>query len=215
MDGPGILGVKEGAGGHEGDRSGFSLSVRCESSMKNTRVLMASSWRLVAVLGLLIAPGAPLAFAAGPIPAADGVIHGCHNNATGVLRVVSDASQCLSSTNALVQRNAALLETPLAWNQAGPQGPKGDTGSRYSVTSACPPPPFGVPVGTPIPYGPLAPGSSCTIDVTYTATTGTAPTRVLGSLAIASNAINGVVNVAILATGDPATCQGRPSCLQP
>jgi hypothetical protein len=56
------------------------------------------------------------------IPGPNGLIQGCYNNALGVLRVVPASSQCITSGN------PQLLETPLAWNQTGPQGLQGATG---------------------------------------------------------------------------------------
>jgi len=51
---------------------------------------------------------------------ADNVIHGCVSRLFGILRIVSSPGQCLNG------------ETPISWNQTGPQGPqgpKGDTGA--------------------------------------------------------------------------------------
>ncbi len=48
--------------------------------------------------------------------ATDGLIHGCVKNRKGTLRVVSDPSECKSR------------ETPLSWNQQGPQGEPGVDG---------------------------------------------------------------------------------------
>jgi hypothetical protein len=76
--------------------------------------------------------GTGVAAAATSIPGANGQIQGCYNLATGVLRVVSDPTQCLTSSNPLVVKNPALLETPLAWSQAGPQGPVGPAGAPGS-----------------------------------------------------------------------------------
>jgi hypothetical protein len=53
---------------------------------------------------------------------ADTVIHGCVSRLFGVLRIVNSPGQCFNG------------ESPISWNQAGPQGqtgpqgPKGDTG---------------------------------------------------------------------------------------
>jgi Putative metal-binding motif len=73
--------------------------------------------------------GAVLALLAGglayaTIPASNGVINGCYEKRTGILRVIDAEAgkSCLS------------LETPISWNRrgdpgpAGPQGPKGDQG---------------------------------------------------------------------------------------
>jgi hypothetical protein len=46
-----------------------------------------------------------------------GVIHGCVSKKFGTLRVVADPSGC-----------SAVHETPLSWNQIGPQGPPGTEG---------------------------------------------------------------------------------------
>jgi collagen triple helix repeat protein len=76
---------------------------------------------------LAVTVGAGIAYAS--IPSTNGVINGCYEKRTGILRVIdSDAGKtCLS------------FETPISWNQqgpkgeagpAGPAGPKGDAGSR-------------------------------------------------------------------------------------
>jgi hypothetical protein len=76
--------------------------------------------------------GTGVAAAATSIPGANGQIQGCYNLATGILRVVSDPTQCLTGSNPLVVKNPALLETPLAWNQAGPPGAAGPAGPQGS-----------------------------------------------------------------------------------
>ena len=86
------------------------------STRKGTLVVLALA------LALVIAGG--VAYAAAGIPAADGTIYGCyldHQNTLerqGNLRVVSDPSLCKNN------------EVAISWNQEGPQGPKGDPGSR-------------------------------------------------------------------------------------
>jgi hypothetical protein len=62
---------------------------------------------------IVTAGTAAVAYAA--IPGGDGVIHGCYSKSGGALNVVSGTT-CKSN------------ETPLSWNQAGPQGPTGDQG---------------------------------------------------------------------------------------
>jgi hypothetical protein len=52
------------------------------------------------------------------IPGADGVIHACFAD-TGKLRVIDPQTD-----------TCRREETPLQWNQTGPQGPKGDTGTQ-------------------------------------------------------------------------------------
>ena len=61
------------------------------------------------------------------IPDANGVIHGCRNTKTGVLRVIdTDKGQTCSKD-----------ETALSWNQTGPQGPAGSVlpGTIYDAIS--------------------------------------------------------------------------------
>lgn len=60
--------------------------------------------------------GAGVAWAA--IPGSNGVINGCYEKRTGILRVVDaeTGKKCLS------------FETPISWNQAGLQGPTGEKG---------------------------------------------------------------------------------------
>src|SRR5687767_6123232 len=56
-----------------------------------------------------------IAFAS--VPDANGVIHGCYHKSSGVLRVIDNSSaQCNNN------------ETPIQWNQAGPQGAPGPQG---------------------------------------------------------------------------------------
>ena len=50
--------------------------------------------------------------------AAENVINGCLNKKTGALRVVSDPSKCRK------------YETPISWNQTGPQGIPGPQGKQ-------------------------------------------------------------------------------------
>lgn len=59
------------------------------------------------------------AVAAGVIPGADGVIHGCYNAKNGILRVIDpDVSSCKRS------------EQMIAWNERGPEGPPGPEGPK-------------------------------------------------------------------------------------
>jgi hypothetical protein len=64
--------------------------------------------------------------AAGSIPDSQGVFHGCYKQATGALRVVVDASQCLPT------------ETAIQWNQQGQQGPPGAQGPQGPAGPAGP-----------------------------------------------------------------------------
>jgi hypothetical protein len=56
---------------------------------------------------------------------AGGVIGGCYNNATGVLRVAIDAYPCVVAGNPILEGAPWLLETPISWNQVGPKGDQG------------------------------------------------------------------------------------------
>ena len=73
-------------------------------------------YAIVGVLGISIG-GAGAIFASALIPGPDGVIHGCYQSATGILRVVADPSACRGT------------ETAIWWNQVGPQGATGATGA--------------------------------------------------------------------------------------
>jgi hypothetical protein len=76
------------------------------------RVLIPTTFALAIAVGVGVATGA--------IPDSGGVIHGCYEQDEGQLRVIDTArgGACRPS------------ETPLNWNQTGPQGPKGDTGPQ-------------------------------------------------------------------------------------
>src|SRR5688572_25782723 len=74
-----------------------------------------SRWKLVAAAAA-VALAVPVAYAAitiGP----DGVIHACYDK-KGMLRIVASESSCSQN------------ETPISWNQEGPQGDKGDKGDK-------------------------------------------------------------------------------------
>lgn len=75
--------------------------------------------RVLVLAGAALATTAGVAFAT--IPGSDGVINGCYEKRTGILRVIDTEAgkRCLS------------FETAISWNQggtAGPQGPMGDKG---------------------------------------------------------------------------------------
>jgi len=57
-------------------------------------------------------------------------IQGCVNRATGILRVVGSADECLTAGHPKVKKFPALLETPLSWNQQGQPGLPGTPGER-------------------------------------------------------------------------------------
>src|SRR5512140_3773448 len=60
---------------------------------------------------------APAAFASNPD--ASGVIHGCYNSINGTQRIIDTAVA-----------SCKIGETPIQWNQTGPQGPQGPTGTQ-------------------------------------------------------------------------------------
>jgi hypothetical protein len=98
-------------------------------------------WKPVLLVATLALIGAGVSYAS--IPDASGVIHGCYTNRGGILSVVDpSAGQKCSS-----------LQTPIAWNQQGPQGdpgppgPKGDKGDTGAQG----------PQGDPGPQGPPGP----------------------------------------------------------
>src|SRR5262245_30357539 len=62
-------------------------------------------------LAALVLTGAAVTRAT--IPAANGVISACYKKSDSALRVIDSAATCGSN------------ETPLTWNQKGPQGPTG------------------------------------------------------------------------------------------
>src|SRR6266540_3846415 len=69
----------------------------------------------LAAVVLLIALGG-IAYAT--IPDSDGVIHGCYQKSSGLLRVIdTDTGQSCASS-----------EKPVSWNQTGPEGPTGPQG---------------------------------------------------------------------------------------
>jgi len=81
--------------------------------------------RLVIVAGVALALGAAAAYAT--IPGSGGVISGCYEKRTGILRVI----------DAEAGKSCLRLETPISWNEKGekgdagapgPQGPPGATG---------------------------------------------------------------------------------------
>jgi type VI protein secretion system component Hcp len=96
-----------------------------------------SRWKVVAASSAL-ALGISAAYAAiviGP----DGVIHACYDK-KGMLRIVASESNCTSN------------ETPISWNQQGPEGDKGDKGDKGDPGEQGPPgdttPPDPVMVGS-------------------------------------------------------------------
>jgi type VI secretion system secreted protein Hcp len=80
----------------------------------------------------IVALGAGTAIAAGAIPSSDGTIQGCYNNDGGALRVIDTSNnECNEG------------ETPLSWNQRGPQGATGPQGAKGDTGAQGPPGPPG------------------------------------------------------------------------
>jgi hypothetical protein len=111
--------------------------------------------RLVAVstgiVALLVCGG--VAFAT--IPGSGGAISGCYAKKDGSLRVIDSSAQCKSG------------EAALTWNQAGPQGPKGDPGPQGPKGDTGPQGPQGPkgdtgPIGLTGPAGPQGPRGAVT-----------------------------------------------------
>jgi len=104
---------------------------------------------VLASVGLLVT-AAGIAYAT--IPGEDGVIHGCYLTRAGVLRVIDPAtSHCTS------------FETPIEWNQTGPEGPPGPEGPQGE---AGPPGPQGA-EGPHGPQGPSGTSKAYTGDETF------------------------------------------------
>jgi len=80
------------------------------------RIRRPSPSMVVALLALVVAASGA-AFAA--IPSTNGEIHGCYETRTGLLRVINAEAggTCIANK-----------ETPISWNQEGPQGPAGADG---------------------------------------------------------------------------------------
>ena len=124
--------------------------------MKRTLILATTFVAVAVALGF--APGAGSATAA--------IITACAKNSNGDLRLVRHATQCKSS------------ETPISWNQAGPQGSQGPPGPNGAQGPAGPQGPQGPAgaagpagaqgtQGVPGPAGPPGPaGANCTCPAT-------------------------------------------------
>lgn len=70
---------------------------------------------LVTIIGITLISGVAYA----TIPDSNGVIHSCYKNSNGTLSVIDSATQSCTS-----------METPLNWNQTGPQGLQGIQGEQ-------------------------------------------------------------------------------------
>ena len=99
-------------------------------------------WIALGAIAALLAAGAAYA----TIPGGTGVINGCYEKRTGILRVIdADAgAKCLS------------FETPISWNVGGPTGPKGPQGDPGPVGDKGPAGDKG-PTGDPGPAGDKGP----------------------------------------------------------
>ncbi len=121
--------------------------------------------RVAALVAVSVVVGAVLTVAVpslASVPDSAGVIHGCINKTTGVVRIVDTAKtgslgQCISS--------GALAELPVTWSQTGPAGAPGSPGSPGSPGTPGQngaPGPQG-PQGPQGPEGPQGPaGGGCT-----------------------------------------------------
>ena len=72
---------------------------------------------LLAVVALLVAVGGGVAYATIPT-SGTGVINGCYEKRTGILRVI----------DAEAGKTCTSFETPISWNQMGPKGDRGAEG---------------------------------------------------------------------------------------
>ena len=121
---------------------------------------MRKRWAAASVATVVVL--APVIVSAS-IPDADGTIHGCVNNATGVLRVVDTAKTGPLGT--CITNNGPLKETAVNFNQRGLQGlpgvagAPGGAGPVGSQGAAGPPGPAGA-NGDPGPAGRIHRSSS-------------------------------------------------------
>jgi hypothetical protein len=60
---------------------------------------------------------------------ANGVITGCYNNLTGIIRVATAIAPCIVAGDPILVEAPWLLETPVSWNQVGQPGPTGAAGA--------------------------------------------------------------------------------------
>lgn len=95
---------------------------------------------LVCILGLSIG-SAGAVLSAALIPDENGIIHGCYQPTSGILRVVGGASDCRET------------EVAISWNQRGPTGPSGAAGPAGPTGAAGPSGPLG-------PTGPIGPAGA-------------------------------------------------------
>jgi hypothetical protein len=77
------------------------------------------------VLGTLVALAALGGVAWASIPSTNGIIYGCYNKRSGVLRVI----------NTSVRQRCRRRESALNWEEVGPQGKRGATGPKGATGS--------------------------------------------------------------------------------
>jgi hypothetical protein len=82
------------------------------------RLLKGVPWKLVVLVLAFVAAMAGVGVAAIP-SSSDGVITGCYNKTSGLLRAVDAQAGATCSSS----------ERKLTWNQTGPAGPQGNTGA--------------------------------------------------------------------------------------
>jgi hypothetical protein len=143
-----------------GDAHGFRAGLDEERGHSMKQHLHHRGLRFLLIAAGLLVAGGSLAYAA--IPDAQGVIHGCRDTSTGDLRVID------TQTRLGVTSRCSVSESPLNWNQTGPQGdtgpqgvpgpvgPQGDTGPQGPPGDTGPQGPQGPP-GDTGPAGPAGP----------------------------------------------------------
>jgi uncharacterized protein YjbI with pentapeptide repeats len=82
------------------------------------RRLTQHSKLLAGIAAGLMVGGAASAAVLASIPGANGVIHGCYRTNNGTLRIIDDTTETCAGN-----------ETAISWNQQGPAGPQGPSGS--------------------------------------------------------------------------------------
>jgi hypothetical protein len=103
-----------------GDAHGFRAGLDEERGHSMKQHLHHRGLRFLLIAAGLLVAGGSLAYAA--IPDAQGVIHGCRDTSTGDLRVID------TQTRLGVTSRCSVSESPLNWNQTGPQGDTGPAG---------------------------------------------------------------------------------------
>lgn len=106
---------------------------------------------VIAAIAFSLGAGASTALSAAGIPGPDGTIHACYS-ASGLLRVVRDASECHASEIELTWSQTGAAGATGPQGPVGAQGPQGATGPQGTIgaTGAT------GPVGVTGPQGPAA-----------------------------------------------------------